>query len=151
MSIAWQDNNDSNNNTNDQTQHFSLDFQVNQKIKAAVSGRGLHPFIKRYFFEFASDRDKEQVADFILSCIRQENIAANTRRSTIVMIVRTFLGTGVIVMHHTLHYGLFDITISNLCGLPTDPCPARVMDSITKPLPLRLSTTFQIHLFDTPP
>ena len=61
MSIAWQrdeneNNNNNNNNNNDgETQHFSLDFQVNQKIKAAVSGGGLQPFIKRYFFEFASD------------------------------------------------------------------------------------------------
>jgi hypothetical protein len=77
MSIAWEDN--SNRSSNDakkttrageegegeETQHFSLNFQVNQKIKTAVSG--LQPFVQHYFFEFASDRDKELVADFILS------------------------------------------------------------------------------------
>src|SRR3712207_2615205 len=86
MSIAWQKdaNDDKTNNDKEETQHFSLDFQVNQKIKAAAAG--LQPFIQRYFFEFASDHDKELVADFILSCIRQENIAANTKRSYIVAI-----------------------------------------------------------------
>ena len=76
MPIAWEDS--SNRSSNDakkttrageegeeETQHFSLNFKVNQKIKTAVSG--LQPFIQRYFFEFASDRDKELVADFILS------------------------------------------------------------------------------------
>jgi hypothetical protein len=47
---------------------------------------GLRPFVKRYFFEFASDHDKELVADFVLSCIRQENITSNTRRAYIVAI-----------------------------------------------------------------
>jgi hypothetical protein len=76
MSITWEDssrNNDAKKTTRagegggGETQHFSLNFQVNQKIKTAVSG--LQPFVQRYFFEFAGDRDKELVADFILSCI----------------------------------------------------------------------------------
>jgi hypothetical protein len=79
MPIAWEDS--SNRGSNDakkttrageggggeETQHFSINFQINQKIKTAVSG--LQPFVQRYFFEFAGDRDKELVADFILSCI----------------------------------------------------------------------------------
>jgi hypothetical protein len=43
MSIAWQRDENENNNNDDETQHFSLDFQVNQKIKAAVAGGGLQP------------------------------------------------------------------------------------------------------------
>jgi integrase len=87
MSIAWESRKKVEkgyDEEEEETQRFSLDFQINQKIKAAAAD--LQPFIQRYFFEFASDRDKELVADFILSCIRQENIAANTRRSYIVAV-----------------------------------------------------------------
>jgi hypothetical protein len=44
MSIAWQKDE---NDNNDETQHFSLNFQVNQKIKAAVSGGGV-ALVSRY-------------------------------------------------------------------------------------------------------
>jgi hypothetical protein len=90
MSITWQkDPNSKNNNKaeeeeEEETRQFSFDYNVNLKIKTAVAG--LRPFVKRYFFEFASDHDKELVADFVLSCVRQENITSNTRRAYIVAI-----------------------------------------------------------------
>jgi hypothetical protein len=91
MSITWQkDPNSKNNNKaeeeeeEEETRQFSFDYNVNLKIKTAVAG--LRPFVKRYFFEFASDRDKELVADFVLSCFRQENITSNTRRAYIVAV-----------------------------------------------------------------
>jgi hypothetical protein len=70
MSIAWE-------NTVE-TQQFSTDPVINNKIKKAVTG--LLPCIQKIFLEFPTDKDKELVADFLLDCVRQENIAVGTKR-----------------------------------------------------------------------
>jgi hypothetical protein len=49
MSIAWE-------NT-PQTQAFSADPVINNKIAAA--GAGLQPSVQRYFLEFPTEKDKE--------------------------------------------------------------------------------------------
>jgi integrase-like protein len=74
LSIAWE-------NTVE-TQQFSPDPIINNKIKSVVTG--LQPSIQQLFMEFPSDRDKELVADFILACIRQENAAVRTKKSYLV-------------------------------------------------------------------
>jgi integrase len=75
MSITWE-------NTVNETQEFSADPIINNKIKLAATG--LKKSIRDLFLEFPTDKDKELVADFILSCVRQENIAVATNRSYLV-------------------------------------------------------------------
>jgi hypothetical protein len=58
MSIAWE------NRT--ETQEFSIDPIINRKIKTAA--QALQKSVQKYFLEFPTERDKELVADFILSC-----------------------------------------------------------------------------------
>jgi integrase/recombinase XerD len=73
MSIAWE-----NVTTRQETQQFSADTTINSKIKLAVAG--LQPSIQKLILEFPSERDKELVADFLLSRIKQENITVGTKR-----------------------------------------------------------------------
>lgn len=61
MSIAWEENN---NTIVLETQAFSIDPIINQKIKSAV--QGLQKSIQNYFLEFPTERDKELVADFLI-------------------------------------------------------------------------------------
>ena len=70
MSIAWEENNTI---TTIETQEFSIDPAINQKAKTAVNG--LQKSIQNYFMEFTTERDKELVADFLISCSQQENVA----------------------------------------------------------------------------
>lgn len=70
MSIAWE-------NTVE-TLEFSSDPTINQKIKSAVTG--LQKNVQKMFLEFPTEHDKEQVADFILMSIKQENVANDTKR-----------------------------------------------------------------------
>jgi hypothetical protein len=104
MSIAWESinnndrNNINNNNTKARRQHrryqpievFSSDsgkndnnnnntYALNQKIKSVC--KDLLPSIQRLFLEFPTDKDKEMVADFLLACIHQENIALATKEA----------------------------------------------------------------------
>ena len=108
MSIAWESinnndrNNINNNNTKVRRQHrryqpievFSSDsssdsgkndnnnnntYALNQKIKSVC--KDLLPSIQRLFLEFPTDKDKEMVADFLLACIHQENIALATKEA----------------------------------------------------------------------
>jgi site-specific recombinase XerD len=102
MSIAWEsiNNNDRNNNANNNStkargQHrryqpievFSSDssskndntYALNQKIKSIC--KDLLPSIQRLFLEFPTDKDRELVADFLLACIQQENIALATKEA----------------------------------------------------------------------
>ena len=79
MSIAWE-------NT-PQTQAFSADPVINNKIAAAAAG--LQPSVQRYFLEFPTEKDKELVADFILSSVKQENVAIKTKR--VYLIALTYL------------------------------------------------------------
>jgi hypothetical protein len=76
MSIAWE-----NNTTALETQEFSIDPIINQKIKSAV--QGLQKSVQNYFMEFPTERDKELVAEFLIACSQQENVAVKTRRVSI--------------------------------------------------------------------
>jgi hypothetical protein len=102
MSIAWEsinndrnNNNANNNSTKARGQHrryqpievFSSDssskndntYALNQKIKSVC--KDLLPSIQRLFLEFPTDKDRELVADFLLACIHQENIALATKEA----------------------------------------------------------------------
>jgi|SRR5919109_30764 hypothetical protein len=81
MSITWE------NTTANETQHFSIDPVINRKIKTAV--QGLQKSIQNYFLEFPTENDKESVADFILSCSQQENVAVKTK--CVYLIALTYL------------------------------------------------------------
>jgi hypothetical protein len=76
MSIAWE-----NNTTALETQEFSIDPIINQKIKSAV--QSLQKSVQNYFMEFPTERDKELVAEFLIACSQQENVAVKTRRVSI--------------------------------------------------------------------
>lgn len=80
MSITWE-------HTANETQEFSIDPIIDQKIKTAV--QGLQKSVQNYFLEFPTERDKELVADFILSCSQQENVAVKTKR--VYLIALTYL------------------------------------------------------------
>jgi hypothetical protein len=82
MSIAWE-----NNTTALETQEFSIDPIINQKIKSAV--QGLQKSVQNYFMEFPTERDKELVAEFLIACSQQENVAVKTRR--VYLIALTYL------------------------------------------------------------
>src|SRR5918992_1066026 len=84
MSIAWEENNTI---TTIETQEFSIDPAINQKAKTAVNG--LQKSIQNYFMEFTTERDKELVADFLISCSQQENVAIKSRR--VYLIALTYL------------------------------------------------------------
>ena len=71
MSIAWE------NTTAVEILEFSSNHTIDQKIKSAASG--LQKNVQRLFLEFAKDHDKEQVADFILVSVKQENIGMTQR------------------------------------------------------------------------
>ena len=79
MSITWE-------NTAE-TQEFSADPIINRKIKTAAAG--LQKSIQNYFLEFPTERDKEVVADFMLACSQQENVAIKTKR--VYLIALTYL------------------------------------------------------------
>jgi integrase len=80
MSIAWEEK-------SSETQQFSADPIVNDKIKLAVVGLW-QPSIQNLFLEFPTDRDKELVADFIVDCVNKENIRTGTRRAYLVALAR---------------------------------------------------------------
>jgi hypothetical protein len=73
MSITWE-------NTAE-TQEFSADPIINRKIKTAAAG--LQKSIQNYFLDFPTERDKEVVADFMLACSQQENVAIKPKRRCI--------------------------------------------------------------------
>ena len=63
---------------NNETQEYTADPAINNKIKAVVAG--LPKSIANLFLEFSTDHDKKLVADFLDSCLKQENISVNTKR-----------------------------------------------------------------------
>jgi len=73
MSISWE-----NAVGKNETQQFTADPIVNSKIKTVVIG--LPRSISNLFLEFPTDHNKELVANFLDSCIKQENISLNTKR-----------------------------------------------------------------------
>jgi Phage integrase, N-terminal SAM-like domain len=79
MSITWE-------NT-PQTQEFSVVPIINQKVKTAA--QGLQKSVQNYFLEFPTEKDKELVANFILTCSQQENVAIKTKR--VYLIALTYL------------------------------------------------------------
>ena len=74
MSISWE-NAVGNKN---ETQEFTADPIINSKIKTVVIG--LPRSISNLFLEFPTDHNKDLVANFLHSCIKQENISINTKR-----------------------------------------------------------------------
>jgi hypothetical protein len=76
MSISWE--NAFVNGRNNETLEFTADPIINSKIKAIVVG--LPRSIANLFLEFPTDHNKEVVANFLDSCIKQENISLNTKR-----------------------------------------------------------------------
>ncbi len=68
MSIAW--NEESKKTV--ETLEFSSNPTINQKIKSAVTGLQKH--VQKLFLEFPTEHDKEQVADFILMSVKQEDM-----------------------------------------------------------------------------
>jgi hypothetical protein len=75
MSISWEN---AVGNVKNETQEFTADPVINSKIKAVVSG--LPRSISNLFLEFPTDHNKDLVANFLYSCIKQENISINTKR-----------------------------------------------------------------------
>lgn len=73
MSISWE-----NAVGKNETQEFTADPIVNSKVKAIVTG--LPRSISNLFLEFPTDDNKELVANFLDSSIKQENISLNTKR-----------------------------------------------------------------------
>jgi integrase len=67
---------------NNETLEFTTDPIINSKIKAIVAG--LPKSISKLFLEFSTDHIKELVADFLDSCVKQENISLNTKRTYLV-------------------------------------------------------------------
>ncbi len=78
MSIAWNEE----ESKEVETLEFSSSSPINHKIKLVVAG--LQKGVQKLFLEFATDHDKEQVADFILMSIKQENITPSTRRTFVI-------------------------------------------------------------------
>jgi hypothetical protein len=75
MSISWENTVENGKN---ETQEFTADPTINSKIKAIVTG--LPRSISNLFLEFPNDYNKELVANFLDSCIKQENISISTKR-----------------------------------------------------------------------
>jgi integrase len=80
MSIAWE-------STKIETQQFSADPFINDKVKLAVAGLW-QPCIQNLFLVFPTDYDKELAADFIVDCVKKENIAIGTKRTYLVALAR---------------------------------------------------------------
>jgi hypothetical protein len=77
MSITWE-NAFVNGKENNETLEFTADPIINSKIKAIVTG--LPRSISNLFLEFPTDHNKDLVANFLDSCVKQENISINTKR-----------------------------------------------------------------------
>jgi integrase len=107
MSIAWENSEDA----AFETQQFSADPVINDKVKLALVG--LHqPSVQNLFLDFLIDRDKELVADFIIDCVKRENIKTGTRRAYLVALARLY-NTNV-TTHHVKGKSLEAITAKDL-------------------------------------
>jgi hypothetical protein len=85
LSIIWE--NSEEQKQKPETLRFSSNPAINDKIKTALQGIR-KPSVLKMFLEFATDRDKELVADFINVCVEQENIAVGTKRAYLVALSR---------------------------------------------------------------
>jgi hypothetical protein len=80
MSISWEN---AFVNEKNETQEFSANPVINKKVKIAVSG--LQKTTQRYFVrDIINEKDKELVADFIISSVKQENSKPSTKRVYVV-------------------------------------------------------------------
>jgi hypothetical protein len=76
MSIFWEYAVEKEKN---ETQEFSANTVINKKVKIAVSG--LQKTIQKYFIrDIINEKDKELAADFIISCVKQDNVKPSTKR-----------------------------------------------------------------------
>jgi hypothetical protein len=76
MSISWENAVEKEKN---ETQEFSANTVINKKVKIAVSG--LQKTIQKYFIrDIINEKDKELAADFIISCVKQDNVKPSTKR-----------------------------------------------------------------------
>jgi hypothetical protein len=57
---------------------YNICYALNEKIRTVC--RDLLPSLQRLFLEFPTDEDKELVADYLLTCIHQENITLSTKK-----------------------------------------------------------------------
>jgi hypothetical protein len=71
MSTTWEEK------ASTETLEFSSNPYINRKLKDALNG--LQATIKRMVSRFPTDQDKELVADFLLACMQQENIAIKSK------------------------------------------------------------------------
>ena len=80
MSISWENTANTTKKAAAalETQEFSSDSEINDKIKLAVAG--LQKNVANLFWSFPTDRDKKLVADFLITCIQHENSAIKTRQ-----------------------------------------------------------------------
>jgi integrase len=85
MSITWEEE----QRQKIETLRFSADPAINKKVKAALEGIK-RPCDQKVFLDFPSDRDKELVADFLISSIKQENAPPNTRRLYLIALARLY-------------------------------------------------------------
>jgi integrase len=104
------------NTTNVETQNWSADPTINNKIKLAVAG--LKNSIQKMILRFPTERDKELVADFMLAGIRQENIAPNSRRMYLIAL-------NYLSKHYNYSKSFTDMTADDLANyldslVPTD-------------------------------
>jgi hypothetical protein len=57
---------------------YNSSYALNEKIKTVC--KDLLPSLQRLFLQFPTDEDKELVADYLLTCIHQENITLSTKK-----------------------------------------------------------------------
>jgi integrase len=75
MSISWENAIIGKN----ETQEFSANPIINKKVKIAVSG--LQRTTQKYFItDIINEKDQELAADFIIFCVKQDNVKPKTRR-----------------------------------------------------------------------
>lgn len=78
MFISWENAFVNGKDVKNETLEFAAAPIINSKIKAIVTG--LPGSISNLFLEFPTDHNKELVASFLDSYVKQENISLNTKR-----------------------------------------------------------------------
>lgn len=78
MSISWEKKAATTTTEVTETQEYSSDHILNQKIKGLCEG--LQRTIKNRFKFFPTDEDRSLVASFIEVCLHQENVKTSTKQ-----------------------------------------------------------------------
>ena len=78
MFISWENAFVNGKDVKNETLEFAAAPVINRKIKAIVTG--LPGSISNLFLEFPTGHNKELVASFLDSCVKQENISLNAKR-----------------------------------------------------------------------